>query len=165
MPHQKLFDGNSAHSCGAQWVAGPCIYLGGELTFQSSTSEQLIYRSGRRVMGRDTRDSNWKHAWNEIKNFKTWLANVGVLDWGQRLRLRNFEIHDFLRAATIFGESTVETGLWNAHSSNPRVTAGKSPYKSYSVGYGSMKAFQFVSVASSVNILSSFVAVTCLHRL
>ncbi|KAJ9457878.1 hypothetical protein DIPPA_28041 [Diplonema papillatum] len=116
------FRGNVVHSSGWYWGSGGCIYIGGQLTTQSSG--KLFYNSGR--FSRNTRVEkepgyqNWEGT-PVIQVFENTLlygCNKGVLHWGSRVEIVKAEMHDVARAGTLFGEVWLTDAIINGASGN-----------------------------------------------
>ncbi|KAJ9457876.1 hypothetical protein DIPPA_28034 [Diplonema papillatum] len=116
------FRGNVVHSSGWYWSSGGCIYIGGQLTTQSNG--KLFYNSGR--FSRNTRVEkepgyqNWEGT-PVIQVFENTLlygCNKGMLHWGDRVEIVTAEMHDILRAGTLFGEVWLTDAIINGASGN-----------------------------------------------
>eukprot|EP01130_Rhizamoeba_saxonica_P005415 TRINITY_DN2168_c0_g1_i1.p1 TRINITY_DN2168_c0_g1~~TRINITY_DN2168_c0_g1_i1.p1 ORF type:complete len:1073 (-),score=270.64 TRINITY_DN2168_c0_g1_i1:36-3254(-) len=111
------FDGNTAHSSGFYWQGhGSCLYVGAELIHDDSHGGDLFYNSGRNE--RQTQLEDGTPAWQTFTNTKTWLCNRGINHWGDRAFIDNYESHDNLRSAVMFGESGFKHGIVNARTGN-----------------------------------------------
>ncbi|KAJ9457875.1 hypothetical protein DIPPA_28031 [Diplonema papillatum] len=116
------FRGNVAHSSGWYWESGGCIYIGGQLTTQSNG--KLFYNSGR--FSRNTRVEkepgyqNWEGTpiIQVFENTLLYGCNKGVLHWGDRVEIVTAEMHDILRAGTLFGEVWLTDAIINGASGN-----------------------------------------------
>lgn len=102
------FDGNTAHSAGSLWNDGGCIYVGGTLTEEASG---LKY-----VSGRD--QSNLRQRLEVFNNTKTFLCETGIVHWGSRPRIVNFESWDNGLLAKLFGSASIQSSLTSADSLN-----------------------------------------------
>lgn len=103
------FDGNTAHSAGSLWNDGGCIYVGGTLT--EDELGVLKY-----VSGRD--QSNLRQQGEVFNNTKTFLCETGIVHWGSRPRIVNFESWDNGLLAKLFGSASIQSSLVAADSTN-----------------------------------------------
>ena len=113
------FDGNTAHSAGYFWSGGgACIYTGGDL---QENGNSLFYHTGRKSRNTkdDFRNSRSSSASMKFTNTKVFLCNIGVMHWGNRVDLENYEAIDTARVASLFGESSITHAVFNAKSNNP----------------------------------------------
>ncbi|KAJ3232656.1 Fibrocystin-L [Chytriomyces hyalinus] len=114
----KVFDGNSAHSSGYWWGNGGAIYVGGLLKYE--TNGTMSYNPGRTVgattdacnaplksYGCDQAD--W--AWLRFSNTKVFLANRGMMYWGNRAEILRYEGHDCGISANVFGQVWLDNML------------------------------------------------------
>eukprot|EP01064_Diplonema_japonicum_P030132 TRINITY_DN5043_c0_g1_i1.p1 TRINITY_DN5043_c0_g1~~TRINITY_DN5043_c0_g1_i1.p1 ORF type:complete len:1658 (+),score=453.57 TRINITY_DN5043_c0_g1_i1:47-5020(+) len=120
----KRFYGNTAHSSGAYWSAGGCIYVGGELSYDGPN---LKYMSGRAA--RSTRLEkepglvDWKstNMWMKFENTLVYACNKGLLHWGNRVDIDTIEFHDISRSVTLFGEAWLGNAIVNGVSGNDEI--------------------------------------------
>lgn len=108
------FDGNTAHSAGYFWnEGGACIYIGGTLT--EGADGKLTYKSGR-----ETAWDLLRHYETEVfNNTKTFLCESGIVHWGNKARIVNFEAWDNGMTAKLFGTASIESSLSVGASDNP----------------------------------------------
>lgn len=140
-----VFEGNTAHSSGYWWNQAGCMYVGGLLSYPSSSSNQLVYNPGRITAGRNIVNNGFF----TMNNTKVALCNVGVLNWGSQEEIRNFEAHDVMRAATIFGRAYVTNMLITCRSTgNVPAVPGTSWNERYFASSG-YSAFQWYDTGQS----------------
>lgn len=116
----KVFDGNSCHSAGWHWTFTGCVYIGGQLWYQNTSTSVLTYRVGRFVGNtRRTAYHNGTQGWMRFTNLQVAQCRMGLSHWGDRLELINFQATDVARSAQIFGESWMDNAVVNVNSTNP----------------------------------------------
>jgi hypothetical protein len=59
-----------------------------------------------------------KKAFMVISNTTTFLCQRGLLQWGRRVIVSDYEAHDVTRGLEIFGDAVLSGGLINRQSSN-----------------------------------------------
>jgi hypothetical protein len=102
-PPQRFF-GNGCHSTSWHWEFAGCIYIGGQLWYQNTTTSSLTYRVGRFVgKTRQTAYANKTQAWLQMNVTQVAMSRMAVSHWGDRLELTNLEATDVMRSAQIFG--------------------------------------------------------------
>ncbi|KAJ3262303.1 Fibrocystin-L [Boothiomyces macroporosus] len=113
-----IFDGNSAHSTGYWWQNAGAFYLGGFYQEFDPATGLPSYNPGRMVSnGFNTCISNpnsttcISDAWMRFTNTKAFLANRGIMHWGNRQELIRYEAHDCGKAANMFGQVWVNQML------------------------------------------------------
>eukprot|EP01065_Artemidia_motanka_P046226 TRINITY_DN6954_c0_g3_i2.p1 TRINITY_DN6954_c0_g3~~TRINITY_DN6954_c0_g3_i2.p1 ORF type:complete len:1790 (+),score=392.85 TRINITY_DN6954_c0_g3_i2:71-5371(+) len=121
----KEFRGNTAHSAGSYWPAAGCIYVGGEISYENNgAGPRLEYNSGRK--SRSTRVEKepglqaWQgtHVWMKFENVRVAMCSRGIMHWGDRVEIVQYEAHDVKRSVTLFGEAWVGNSLINGLSEN-----------------------------------------------
>ena len=143
-PRQRptlIFDGNSCHSSGHWWGHAGCVYMGG-LFYHTEPGlyGAMIYNPGRTTGGfrpcEIIQTGEWCPGWDipecsgsyptacheylELTNLKISLANVGVMNWGQRARITKFEAHDVNGGpiAELFGDNSVTETIVTCETGN-----------------------------------------------
>ncbi|KAK5575391.1 hypothetical protein RB653_010651 [Dictyostelium firmibasis] len=117
----KVFEGNTAHSSGYQWISGSSIYVGGKLTFDEEAGI-LVYNTGR--FSRETcKDGifSWDsmtYEWMRFNNTKIFLSNFGLQHWGSRVEVVNLESYDNNRPATLFGDAWLSNAIVDGQTGN-----------------------------------------------
>ncbi|EFA75934.1 hypothetical protein PPL_10508 [Heterostelium album PN500] len=117
----KVFEGNSAHSSGYQWISGASIYVGGKLEFDE-TMGILVYNTGRH--SRNTcKDGifSWSSdtfVWMRFNNTKIFLSNFGLQHWGSRVEVVKFEAYDSNRPGTLFGDAWLHQAIVDGQTGN-----------------------------------------------
>ncbi|KAJ3276777.1 Fibrocystin-L [Terramyces sp. JEL0728] len=113
-----IFDGNSAHSTGYWWQNAGAFYIGGLYQGFDPDTGAPSYNPGRMVNnGFNTCSSNpnsvtcIKNLWMRFTNTKAFLANRGIMHWGNRQELIRYEAHDCGKAASMFGQVWVNQML------------------------------------------------------
>jgi hypothetical protein len=77
----------------------------------------LYYSSGRFEF--DTYDTTGENqAFMILSNTTTFLCQRGLLHWGKRVIVSNYEAHDVTRGLEIFGDAVLSGGLINRQSGN-----------------------------------------------
>eukprot|EP01094_Clydonella_sp_ATCC50884_P004567 TRINITY_DN13609_c0_g1_i1.p1 TRINITY_DN13609_c0_g1~~TRINITY_DN13609_c0_g1_i1.p1 ORF type:complete len:1433 (-),score=246.70 TRINITY_DN13609_c0_g1_i1:56-4168(-) len=127
----KRFYGNSAHSAGPFWSRNACMYVGGQLWYEDSDSDDLTYNVGR--LSRNTMNDDGSPHWMLFEHTRVFLCQRGINHWGDRLDVQYYEAHDTTRAATLFGESSIQHAILNMDSGNP-------------VTFPAAQAFQFYDI-------------------
>ena len=107
----KIFDGNTAHSCGWWWSHAGAFYSGGSLYYSASNDTLLEYNAGR-DQNKGTRSPclvdkctsvndcsaycyEGERAWNKFSNSKVFMtASPGLNSWSGRAIVVRFEAHD-----------------------------------------------------------------------
>eukprot|EP01122_Echinamoeba_exundans_P010929 TRINITY_DN4198_c0_g1_i2.p1 TRINITY_DN4198_c0_g1~~TRINITY_DN4198_c0_g1_i2.p1 ORF type:complete len:1151 (-),score=166.29 TRINITY_DN4198_c0_g1_i2:5-3457(-) len=115
------FEGNTCHSSGYFfYVDGACIYVGGRL-WTDPTTGKLKYHSGRnaRSTAKLSADGVLVDEWMLFSNTKVWLSQLGISHWGHRATVLDYEAHDIVRSAQLFGEVWIDNVLVNQLTSNP----------------------------------------------
>eukprot|EP00039_Didymoeca_costata_P033682 m.43637 g.43637 ORF g.43637 m.43637 type:complete len:1732 (+) comp9991_c0_seq1:353-5548(+) len=112
---ELLFDGNTAHSEGNDWINGNCMYVGGRLTHLEDG--RLFYHSGRNT--RSTLGLRQETVGNVFTNTQLFLCRRGLNHWGNDVDVIGYEIIDMIQGATLFGSAYLHKGLIVAQSSNP----------------------------------------------
>ncbi|GLC70469.1 hypothetical protein PLESTF_000985100 [Pleodorina starrii] len=113
----RLFDGNTAHSSGYFWLMAGSIYVGGKLWIDDADGGKLYYSNGRYEM--DTRDDTGTAlAFHSFTRNRVWLGQWGISHWGARVRVRDWEAHDCVRGANIFGLAQLADAVVNGRSGN-----------------------------------------------
>lgn len=135
------FDGNTAHSAGYFWSdGGACIYVGGTLT--EGSDGKLTYKSGR-----ETAWDLLRHYETEVfNNTKTFLCESGIVHWGNKARVVNFEAWDNGMMAKLFGSASFESSLSVGATDNPeRPAVFLSQWSAFLSGprQGLKRGFQF----------------------
>ncbi len=59
-------------------------------------------------------------------NTKTFLCELGISHWGDRVEVTGFESHDLQRSVQLFGTSWFDSALFNPRSNNPLPYDGPS---------------------------------------
>ena len=116
----KEFRGNTGHSTGWYWGATGAIYVGGVLEYTDSKKTRLKWHSGR--MARDTKQADGTPVWHTFTNTLVYASNKGLLHWGNRVEVEQFEFHDVGRSVTLFGEAWLGRGIVNGVSGNVDAT-------------------------------------------
>eukprot|EP01065_Artemidia_motanka_P046222 TRINITY_DN6954_c0_g1_i2.p1 TRINITY_DN6954_c0_g1~~TRINITY_DN6954_c0_g1_i2.p1 ORF type:complete len:1953 (+),score=506.49 TRINITY_DN6954_c0_g1_i2:51-5909(+) len=119
----KEFNGNSAHSNSYYWHQAGAVYIGGTLEYENKGKGDLLtYNSGR--ASRDTRAekdpglSDYTKLFTRVENTLVFLAVQGVMHWGQRVEIVQYECHDVRRPVKMFGEAWLNDALINAYTDN-----------------------------------------------
>ncbi len=105
--------------------SGGCLYTGGAAWL---VGDEIFYTTARTA--RNTRaytgipEQLGGDATLTITNFKGYLCNIGIVHWGLRAALRNIEIYDSNRLATLLGYSTINNAIVNANTGNPVASRG-----------------------------------------
>ncbi|KAL6754041.1 hypothetical protein V8C86DRAFT_399941 [Haematococcus lacustris] len=110
------FDGNTVHSTGYFWIMAGGFYFGGRLWINPQDGNKLYYSSGRWEF--NPLDDNGKATTHLLTNNKAWLAQWGVSHWGQRVQVINWEAHDCVRGANVFGVALLKNAWINGRSNN-----------------------------------------------
>ncbi|GAM19806.1 hypothetical protein SAMD00019534_029810 [Acytostelium subglobosum LB1] len=112
------FDGNSAHSAGYFFEAfGACVYCGGRLYYDSDSTDQLTYISGRQA--RETRDANGNMVWMRWTNLRVSQCRGGLGHWGNQIEVDGYESQDNEISGSLFGYAWMNNAIVNAFSNNP----------------------------------------------
>lgn len=98
------FDGNTAHSAGYFSGNGACVYVGGTLTEEEQLGGALQY-----VSGRD--QAHERQRLEVFNNTKTFLCDAGMVHWGSKPRIVNFESWDNGILARLFGSASIQSTL------------------------------------------------------
>ncbi|KAJ3325116.1 Fibrocystin-L [Boothiomyces sp. JEL0866] len=113
-----VFDGNSAHSTGYWWQNAGAFYLGGFYQEVDPVTGAASYNPGRMVgngfnmcISNPNSTNCISNAWMRFTNTKAFLANRGIMHWGNRQELIRYEAHDCGKAANMFGQVWVNQML------------------------------------------------------
>ena len=113
------FRGNSAHSSGYWWGAAGCIYVGGSLSYASSTdpAAPLVYNPGRSNTFNPS-GASVSHGLTQFNDTLLFLCNVGLQHWGSLPQLFGLETHDVIKAANFFGLAIADTWTVTCRTAN-----------------------------------------------
>jgi hypothetical protein len=130
------FDGNTAHSSGYFWKeGGACIYVGGTLSLNQQGLLQY-------VSGRD--QSNPRLRKEVFNNTKTFLCESGMVHWGNRPRVVNFESWNNGLLAKLFGTASIQSTLVVPETGNTLTPFLLQPWFDLSRPLsGAQRGFQF----------------------
>ena len=111
------FDGNIAHSSGFYWSANcaACLYAGGELYFDDD-QQSYVYVTGKSF--KDSMDEDGNEQFNNLTNVKLYLCKSGILYYGDRSIVRNYEFYDGFQSEFTVGTHLLQNAIINARSNN-----------------------------------------------
>ncbi|KAJ8602815.1 hypothetical protein CTAYLR_002589 [Chrysophaeum taylorii] len=137
-PRRKFFlefDGNSCRSTGYWWSHAGCLYVGGLLrdnaynpgrsTRYDSEPCQVDQGNSCPRAPENYEGCTGEYPWGcwaalEVTNFKASLCSVGVMSWGDRIRIKGFEAHDIVGGpiAELFGDNSVDNFVVTCRTDN-----------------------------------------------
>ncbi|KAM9952753.1 hypothetical protein ACTFIR_007808 [Dictyostelium discoideum] len=117
----KVFEGNTAHSSGYQWISGSSIYVGGKLITDEVTG-LLVYNTGRHSRA-TCKDGIFSYdpstyLWMRFNNTKIFLSNLGLGHWGDRVEVVGLEAYDSMRPASLFGAAWLSNAIVDGQTGN-----------------------------------------------
>jgi len=132
-PFRSPFRGNTGHSSGYWWQSAGSIYVGGELTHDSSGV--LQYTAGRSSTHDTCSDTTagtpngeggcWtlsEQLWLRFEDNKVFLSNRGMQNWGNRAEIINLELHDVSLAMNVFGKVWIDNMLMECRTTTNKFT-------------------------------------------